>query len=104
MNSELTCPACGSHDISNNGTTRRGEQNYKCRDCNRKFVKAPQWKPKNKETESLIDLLLLEKISLAGISRVTGVSSSWLQDYVNACYKAGTPRAKERCCPKRKES
>jgi len=34
----------------------------------------------------LIDQLLLERISLAGIARVTGVSKKWLQDYVNAKY------------------
>jgi insertion element IS1 protein InsB len=88
MNSELTCPTCGSHDISKNGTTRRGKQNYKCRDCNRQFVKDPQWKPKDKDTQNLIDLLLLEKIPLAGIARATGVSNSWLQDYVNDCYES----------------
>lgn len=88
MTPELTCPSCGSHDISKNGTTRRGKQNYKCRDCNRQFVEDPQWKPKDKDTLSLVDLLLLEKIPLAGIARATGVSESWLQDYVNACYAA----------------
>jgi len=40
----------------------------------------------------LVDLLLLEKIPLAGIARATGVSDSWLQDYVNGCYKA-VPKA-----------
>lgn len=88
MTPELTCPTCGSHDISKNGLTRRGKQNHKCRDCNRQFVEDPQWKPKDKDTQSLIDLLLLEKIPLAGIARATGVSSSWLQDYVNAFYEA----------------
>lgn len=88
MTPELTCPTCGSHDISKNGTTRRGKQNYKCRDCNRQFVEDPQWKPKDKDTQNLVDLLLLEKIPLAGIARATGISSSWLQEYVNACYEA----------------
>jgi insertion element IS1 protein InsB len=88
MKSELTCPTCGSHDISKNGTTRRGKQNYKCRDCNRQFVEDPQWKPKDKDTFGLVDLLLLEKIPLAGIVRATGVSESWLQEYVNNCYAA----------------
>lgn len=83
---ERTCPTCGSHDISKNGTTRRGKQNYKCRDCNRQFVENPQWKPKDKDQLSLIDSLLLEKIPLAGIARATDVSESWLQDYVNAFY------------------
>jgi insertion element IS1 protein InsB len=88
MKSELTCPTCGSHDISKNGTTRRGKQNYKCRDCNRQFVEDPQWKPKDKDTFGLVNLLLLEKIPLAGIARATGVSESWLQEYVNNCYAA----------------
>ena len=35
------------------------------------------------ETKQLIDKLLLERISLRGIARVTGVSWSWLQNYVN---------------------
>jgi hypothetical protein len=30
--------------------------------------------------------MLLEKIPLAGIARVTGVSKKWLQDYVNSLY------------------
>ena len=35
--------------------------------------------------------MLLERISLAGVARVTGVSEKWLQDYVNELY-ADTPR------------
>jgi hypothetical protein len=35
------------------------------------------------ETKQLIDKLLLERISLRVIARVTGVSWSWLQNYVN---------------------
>ena len=89
---EMTCPACGSHDISKNGTTRRGKQNYKCRDCGRQFVEDPQWKPKDKDTFSLIELLLLEKIPLAGMARVTKVSKSWLQDYVNLFYRGVSQR------------
>ena len=52
------------------------------------FVEDPQWKPKDKNEQRLVDLLLLEKIPLAGIARATGVSDSWLQDYVNDCYAA----------------
>lgn len=83
---EMTCPTCGSHDISKNGTTRRGKQNYKCRDCGRQFVEDPQWKPKDKNTFKLVDLLLLEKLSLAGMARAARVSKSWLQTYVNDVY------------------
>jgi hypothetical protein len=94
MTIEMTSPACGSHDISKNGITRRVKQNYKCRDCNRQFVEDPQWKPKDKDTRSLGGLLLLEKIPLAGIARATHVSDSWLQGYANACYEA-VPKAAE---------
>jgi transposase-like protein len=83
---EMTCPSCGSHDISKNGTTRRGKQNYKCRDCGRQFVEDPQWQPKAKDTFRLVNLRLLEKIPLAGIARVAQVSDSWLQAYVNDAY------------------
>jgi hypothetical protein len=38
------------------------------------------------EIKELIDKLLLERISLAGIARVTGVSQQWLQNYVNDKY------------------
>jgi AraC-like DNA-binding protein len=38
-------------------------------------------------TKALIDKLLLEKIPLAGIARVAGVSEPWLQSYVNAKYQ-----------------
>ncbi|NJM58434.1 MAG: IS1 family transposase [Synechococcales cyanobacterium RU_4_20] len=88
----MACSSCGSHDISKNGTTRRGKQNYKCRDCNRQYVEEPQWKPKGEDTQSLIGLVLLEKIPLAGIARAIGVFSSWLQDYVDAGYEV-VPRA-----------
>ncbi|XHX81214.1 MAG: IS1 family transposase [Stenomitos frigidus ULC029] len=83
----MRCPNCGSEDIMKNGTTRRGKQNYKCRDCGRQFVENPQWKRREKDSSIMIDRLLLEKIPLAGIARVLKVSKSWLQVYVNQGYK-----------------
>lgn len=91
MNPEMTCPTCGSHDIVKNGLTRRAKQNYQCKDCGRQFVEDPQWKPKDKDTVSLVNLLLLEKIPLAGIARVAQVSESWLQEHANEVY-AHVPR------------
>lgn len=70
-----------------NGMTRRGKQNYKCRDCGRQFVENPQWKRREKDSTVMIDRLLLEKIPLAGIARVLKLSESWLQGYVNQCYQ-----------------
>jgi hypothetical protein len=43
----------------------------------------PTNKTVSDETKQLIDKLLLEGISSGGIARVTGVSWSWLQNYVN---------------------
>jgi insertion element IS1 protein InsB len=87
MKLDLNCPTCGSDDIMKNGTTRRGKQNYKCRDCSRQFVEDPQWQPKDKDIIALVNLLLLEKIPLAGIVRAVGLSASWLQNYVNKYYQ-----------------
>ena len=50
---------------------------------NVKNVINPTNKTVSDETKQLIDKLLLERISLRGIARVTGVSWSWLQNYVN---------------------
>ena len=83
----LLCPTCGSDDIMKNGRTRRGKQNYKCRDCGRQFVENPQWQPIASESQAMIDRLMLEKIPLAGIARVMQLSEDWLQSYVNRCYE-----------------
>jgi transposase-like protein len=79
----LRGPNCGSEDIMKNGTTRRGKQNYKGRDCGRQFVEKPQWQPREKDSTVMIDRLLLEEIPLAGIARMLKWSESWLPGYVN---------------------
>jgi hypothetical protein len=53
-------------------------------------------------TRELIDRLLLERISLAGIARAVRVSEQWLQDYVNRKY-AAVPRVIQ-VSPKKKAS
>jgi predicted Zn finger-like uncharacterized protein len=82
------CPACQSTYTVKNGKIHNGKQNFKCRECGRQFVEEPQNKRIDQETKTLIDKLLLEKIPLAGIARVVGVSEPWLQSYVNAKYEA----------------
>jgi IS1 family transposase/transposase-like protein len=79
----MQCPKCDSQYVVKNGHTHTGKQNFKCRDCGRQFVTTPSHQPVSKPTRELIDRLLLEKISLAGIVRATGVSERWLQYYVN---------------------
>ena len=60
-----------------------GKQKYACKECSRQFVLDPT---NCVSQDNLIDKLLLEKISLAGIARVIGVSERWLQKYVNEKY------------------
>lgn len=78
------CPSCESKEISRNGRTRHGKQNYRCRDCGREFVLDPVWKAITPEQYGLIERMLLERISLAGIARVLQISEDTVQRYVNA--------------------
>jgi len=88
---ERVCPACGSEHLIKNGSTHNNKPKYQCRHCRRQFVVNPTKITVSKETKQLINKLLLERISLRGIARVTQVSWSWLQDYVNQKL-AHTPR------------
>lgn len=81
--------ACDSTHTVKNGKIHNGKQNFKCRECGRQFAQDPQNRLIDEATKTLIDKLLLEKIPLAGIARVTGVSEPWLQNYVNAKYQSG---------------
>jgi transposase-like protein len=83
----MQCPDCGSHKVIKNGINATGKQNYKCNSCGRQFVLDPIKSPITDNTKDLIDRLLLERIPLAGIARVTGVSAAWLQSYVNQKYQ-----------------
>ena len=80
---ERVCPVCGSQHLIKNGSAHNGKPKYQCKSCGRQFVVNPTKTNVSKEIKQLIDRLLLERISLRGIARVTQVSWSWLQDYVN---------------------
>jgi hypothetical protein len=80
------CLECGSSSIKRNGHTHYGKQNYRCTDCGRQFVEGgSDWFVSDRDRD-LVDRLLLERISLAGICRVVGVSASWLCKYVAQLY------------------
>ena len=89
-----TCPRCQSEKVIRNGTIHNGKPKWACKDCQRQFVENPAKPRISEDTKGQIDKLLLERLSLAGIVRVTGVSARWLQDYVNRKY-AQTPRQVE---------
>jgi transposase-like protein len=80
----LTCPQCQSARTIKYGHTHSGNQRYRCHECGRQFVEHPAHPPIATDTRQLIDRLLLERLSLAGIARATRVSLRWLQYYVNA--------------------
>ncbi len=84
----MKCPRCQSENIIRNGSIHNGKQKYECKECKRQFVENPENKIISSETKALIDRLLYEKIPLAGICRVTGVSETWLQSYVNKKYES----------------
>lgn len=84
----MKCPRCHSKDIIKNGSIHNKKQNFMCKTCKRQFVENPTNKRIPQETWELVDKLLLEKIPLAGIIRVTGISESSLQNYVNKKYRS----------------
>lgn len=81
------CPNCGSKVFVRNGITLHGAQNHLCKECGRQFVLDPQDNVIPKTTKDLIDKLLLERLSLTGICRATGVSLSWLLRYIPGLYE-----------------
>ncbi|WP_428843087.1 IS1 family transposase [Sphaerothrix gracilis] len=78
------CPNCTSKQTVKNGHIHTGKQRFLCRTCGRQFVENPTNKVIDTETRELVDRLLLERISMAGIARAVQLSEQWLQNYVNA--------------------
>jgi transposase-like protein len=85
------CPDCQTDQVIKNGSNGVGKPKYVCKACGRQFVDDPAWYVISDDIKDIIDRLLLERISLAGIARVVQVSESWLQAYVNEKY-ADQPR------------
>lgn len=84
--SVILCSRCQSTDTVKYGHTHYGKQRFKCQNCDRQFVQSPSRQPIPQSTRDLIDKLLLERLSLAAIIRVTGVSKRWLQYYAKHKY------------------
>jgi len=61
-------------------------QNHLCNDCKRQFVVGGQDWFISEYEKALINKLLLERTSLAGICRVMDVSEGWLMKYLKELY------------------
>ena len=85
------CPRCSGTRVVRNGATRTNKPSFLCRECGRRFVADPEKGPVSEETKGLVRRLLSERLSLRAIVRVTGVSRSWLQGFVNALFRDETP-------------
>jgi transposase-like protein len=83
----MKCPECSSKNIKKNGHIHNGKQRYACNNCGRQFVEFPENIIISDEMKILIDKLLLERLALRAIVRITGVSLGWLQKYINDKYK-----------------
>jgi len=85
----MKCPVCSSLNIVKNGSIHNGKQKHSCKNCGRQFVENPENKRISPAIWNLVNKLLLEKIPIAGIARVVGISESWLQNHINinsSCY------------------
>jgi IS1 family transposase/DNA-directed RNA polymerase subunit RPC12/RpoP len=87
----IKCPKCGSERCVKSGHIHTGAQRYVCKDCGRQFIENPRQKRVSSEKKSLVERLLLERISLEGIMRAAEVGATWLQWHVNKVY-AGVKR------------
>ena len=74
-----------------NGSNSAGTQTFRCNGCHRRFVETPQRVPVSDETKALVERLLGERLALRAIARVTEVSRSWLQGFVNDLDQEQTP-------------
>jgi len=84
----MKCPYCRSNNCVKNGSNSVGTKKFLCKDCRRQHVENPIQTRIPDYKKELIDKMLLERIALAEIARVAGVSERWLQNYVNKKYKS----------------
>lgn len=80
------CPGCGSSNIVKNGATYYGKARGKCNSCGRQFVFVRQHTLLSTDQKRRIELLLAERISLAGICRVIEIKAHQLYAYMDELY------------------
>ena len=81
----MECIKCNGKCVKN-GKLKSGKQQYKCKECGKQFTENAEKKYISHGEWEVVERLLLEKISIAGISRATKISETHLQKYVNKKY------------------
>ena len=84
---DMICPRCGSENIVKNGNSIYGKPKFMCKDCRKQFVEDPDIRKITDEKKAFTDRMLSERIPLAGICRVPGISQRRLQSYVGEKYQ-----------------
>jgi insertion element IS1 protein InsB len=79
------CPQCQSSQYKKNGLMHNGKQNHHCHDCGRQFVQCYEQYRIAEDKQSLIERLLIERISLRSICRAVGVTLKWLLGFLVQC-------------------
>ena len=81
------CPYCLGTNLRPKGWNRkRTKRRYKCEDCKRHITQSGKsWFISDVQL-TLVQKLLLERISLRGICRVVEISLSWLLIYIDNLY------------------
>ena len=81
-----SCYYCGSVNIVKNGRTYYGKARCRCKNCGKQFVLERQNRSLSPEQKRLVELLLLERISLSGICRVLEIPAYHLYRYMDELY------------------
>ena len=84
-------PRCSATHVVRNGANASGTQTFRCRACGRRFVAAPKKGPVGEDDRAPVRRLLAERLGVRAIARATARSRSWVQGFVNARYREGTP-------------
>src|SRR4029434_2917025 len=82
------CPRCKSPKYKKNGPIHNSKQNHHCHDCGRQFVQCCEQYLIADDKRTLIERLLLERLTLRGICRAVGVTLKWLLGFLVQCFGA----------------
>jgi IS1 family transposase len=79
-------PQCKSPKYKKNGHIHNGTQNHHCHDCGRHLVQCCEQYLSSADKRSLIERLLVERMSWRGLCRAVGVTLKWLLGFrVQGC-------------------